>query len=313
MLKYSRKEGITGPRTFQSCKLRPGLTLTIAKPSQDAPLKTSFDMDDAPIQFGFTLSGKNRCLYSSGGLRNQTNEMQTGSNGILYLPKTCGTLEQPSDNPACILGITVSPELLCSYFADNLAQLPKQLRMGLEGCKETPTAWFGSGSPIKQCLLTQILDCPYTGGMRKLFLESRAMELMAMQIHEYILSESQRHPKQARLCPADVERIRHARDILVRDLENPPSLPELAAQIGVNEKKLKTGFRQVYSTSVFGYFRDHRMHKAYKMLQQGNHNVTEVAYAVGYQSLSHFSHAFKKLFGILPKDFLTSQRRLLAS
>eukprot|EP00831_Metopus_contortus_P021450 TRINITY_DN19598_c0_g2_i1.p2 TRINITY_DN19598_c0_g2~~TRINITY_DN19598_c0_g2_i1.p2 ORF type:complete len:271 (-),score=64.14 TRINITY_DN19598_c0_g2_i1:688-1500(-) len=270
-------------------------------------------MDDAPIQFGFTLSGKNRCVYSGGRLRNQTNEMQTGSNGIFYLPKTCGTLEQPREHPACIMGIIISPELLYSYFSDNLDQLPKTFQNNLEGCKKTPTAWFGPDSPAKQCLLNQILNCPYAGGMRKLFLESRVMELIAMQVHDYILSENRGHPGQPQLCPADMERVRHARDILILDLENPPNLPELAALAGINEKKLKTGFRQLYSTSVFGYFREYRMQKAYEMLQQGNHNVTEVAYAVGYQSLSHFSMAFRELFGILPKDFLTSRRLLQTS
>ncbi|WP_147820757.1 helix-turn-helix transcriptional regulator [Salidesulfovibrio onnuriiensis] len=312
-LEFSTEGGVSGSRAFQSCLLRPGLALTISRSTPEDPLRASFDMDDAPIQFGFTYSGRNRCVYSSGCLRNQTHEMQAGSNGIFHLPKTHGFLEQPGGASNCIMGIIVAPELLYDYFADSMDQLPVEFQRKLEGRLDTPMAWFGPCNPAKHCLLTQILNCPYTGGMRKMFLESRVMELLAMQLQDYIESQTHRKATSHALCPADVERIRHASEILTSDLENPPNLPELAARVGINEKKLKTGFRQVYASSVFGYFREHRLQKAHELLQEGNLNVTEAAYAVGYQSLSHFSQAFKERFGILPKDFLTNQRRLLVS
>nr|WP_239057730.1 AraC family transcriptional regulator [Pseudodesulfovibrio sp. JC047] len=107
-----------------------------------------------------------------------------------------------------------------------------------------------------------------------------------------------------------MQRIHHASHYLVQDLENPPSLVQLATFAGLNEKKLKLGFRQIFGTSVFGFFREHRLQKAHTILREGNRNVTETAYAVGFQSLSHFSRAFKKRFGILPKHFLSNQRRL---
>lgn len=313
VLKFSSDGGVSNSRFVQSCTLRSGLVLAITGPSPGTPLKTTFDTDDAPIQFGFTYSGKNRCAYAGGKLRNQTHEMQTGSNGIFYLPKTHGTIERSQDYPAIVIGIVASPDLLRSYFADCMEQLPRTFRRTLEEGvpNDSPMTWFGDSNPAKNNLLAQILNCPYTGGLRKLFLESRVMELLTMQIHDYIMSESGKCTPQSLLCPADVEQIRRARDFLVHDLENPPSISELAVRVGINEKKLKTGFRQVYDTSVFGYFREHRMQRAHEILQQGDCNVTEAAYAVGYQSLSHFSNSFKERFGILPKDFLNSQRRIL--
>lgn len=310
VLKFSTETGISGSQSIRSYMLRPGLILTISKPAPGAPLQATFDMDEALIQFGFTYAGKSRCAYSGGSLRNMTHEMHGGSNGIFHLPKTWGVIDQPDNDPACTLGITASPEFLHTYFADNLGQLPHEFQNVLEGGKTTPLTWFGACHPAKHGLLSQILHCPYRDGLRKLFLESKVLELLTIQINDYIKAQTGQSPARLALCPSDVERIHHARDILVSDLENPPNIPELAALAGVNERKLKTGFRQVFETSVFGYFREYRMQKAHEFLQLGNSNVTEVAYAVGYQSLSHFSHAFRERFGTLPKEFLTSQRHL---
>lgn len=300
------------PHGIKSRSLRTGLSLSISHPKAGAPLMTSFEVDEAPIQFGFTCFGKNRCVYSGGSFRNQTHEMQSGSNGIFYLPKTRGVLEKPDKDPACVIGILATPEFLRSYFSDSMDQLPHEFRNKVDETQMTPMAWFGKNSPTKHHLLSQILNCPYTGGVRQLFLESRVMELLALQINDYAESETQSR-KQTTLRPDDIERIRSAKDILVKDLDAPPSLTELAAYAGLNEKKLKIGFRQVFGTSVFGFFREHRLQKAHELLRQGNLNVTETAYAIGYQSLSHFSRAFKDRFGILPKDFLTSQHRQLTS
>ncbi|BCS87623.1 helix-turn-helix transcriptional regulator [Pseudodesulfovibrio sediminis] len=310
-LEFSSESGASGSKAFQTYTLREGLALTLAKPTVHTPLKANFDIDEAPIQFGFTYSGKNRCTYSNGRLRNQTHEMQAGSNGIFYLPKTCGTLERACDNKPCAIGILVSPEFLRNHFTESMDQFPKDFQKTLEGSSKNPLTWFGACTPVKHSLLAQIINCPYTGGIRRLFLEGRALELLALQLHDYMEFDTRKNPRLPVLSPADVERIHCARDILVSDLENPPSIQALAVQVGINEKKLKTGFRQVYNTSVFGYFREHRMQKAHELLRQGNLNVTEAAFSVGYQSLSHFSQAFKERFGILPKEFLTSQRILI--
>ncbi len=237
--------------------------------------------------------------------------MQSGSNGIFYLPKTCGVIERPVDKTTCVIGIIVSQQFLREYFAENMDDLPRDFQQTLENCKTNPIHWFGPCDPTKQHLLTQIIKCQYYGGLRKLFMESRVMDLLSIQLHDYIRTATNTHPSSQPLRPDDVDRIHAASKFLISDLENPPSLRELALHVGINEKKLKNGFRQIYNTSVFGYFREVRMQKAYELLQQGDQNVTEVAYAIGYLNLSHFSSAFKKRFGLLPKHFLTNQRLLL--
>ena len=89
-------------------------------------------------------------------------------------------------------------------------------------------------------------------------------------------------------------------------MAEPPTLQDLADEVGVNIKKLKLGFKQVYGDTVYGFLFDYKMEYARKLLDQGNYNVTEVGLKIGYSSASHFIAAFKKKYGTTPKKYLMS-------
>lgn len=106
--------------------------------------------------------------------------------------------------------------------------------------------------------------------------------------------------KPFRLSHADIRKVRLAREILLRDIQSPPTLSALAALTGLNGFKLKAGFRAVFSNSVFGYLSEYRLQLARCDVLQGNKSITAIAYDMGYTSLSHFSNAFRKKFGTSP-------------
>jgi AraC-like DNA-binding protein len=76
----------------------------------------------------------------------------------------------------------------------------------------------------------------------------------------------------------------------------------------LNDFKLKSGFRETFGTTVFGYVRKLRMDKARSLLEIGDLNVTEAALEAGYCSLGHFAAAFKKRFGTLPGQYRVGRR-----
>ncbi len=100
----------------------------------------------------------------------------------------------------------------------------------------------------------------------------------------------------------DLNRIEEARSILDTEFADPPTLLTLAHRVGLNDFKLKRGFRAIYNTTVFGYVRMLRMEKAKIMLESGELNVSEVAAATGYTCLGHFSAAFRKRFGVASEN-----------
>lgn len=84
---------------------------------------------------------------------------------------------------------------------------------------------------------------------------------------------------------------------------------ELAREIGINDHKLKVGFRQVFKTTVFGYLHDQRIERSRQLLESGEMTVTGAASAVGFANRGHFAAAFRRKFGINPSLY-ARQRKL---
>jgi transcriptional regulator GlxA family with amidase domain len=84
----------------------------------------------------------------------------------------------------------------------------------------------------------------------------------------------------------------------------------LAREVGLSEKKLKAGFRQVAGRSVHAYLREVRLEAAASMLEAG-YSVTETALATGFANLSHFSKSFRQARGVAPRNWVDRPGALL--
>lgn len=98
----------------------------------------------------------------------------------------------------------------------------------------------------------------------------------------------------------EYKQINVAHDYLLKDLSSAPTIDWLAKQVGMNQNKLKKGFKKVFGKSIYAYFLAERMNKAKQLLV--TNSVTETAIIMGYSNISHFSSAFRKQFGVLPKE-----------
>ena len=145
----------------------------------------------------------------------------------------------------------------------------------------------------------QIAQCRYEGAVKKLFLHSKCLELVAAVIDGLERSAN----KTVIICKSDYdrERILFARDYLVQHLDMPPSLSELARVAGINEYKLKHGFKELFNTTVFGYLAEERLELARHDILEGKKTATEIAFELGFASPQHFSKAYKNKFGVSPK------------
>lgn len=169
-----------------------------------------------------------------------------------------------------------------------------------------------SATLAMQVAARRILQCPYRGMTKRLYLEGKALELLALVIaQEREIGDGT--PSTQTLKPVlksdTIERIYHARDILRQRLDNPPSLMELARQVGLNECTLKQGFRQVFNTTAFSDLYEYSMQQALQLLETGDFKVEEVAKRVGYQNRSAFAVAFRRKFGVNPSEYRRSHRR----
>jgi len=182
-------------------------------------------------------------------------------------------------------------------------RVPYDLQAILDGCNSIDFYHYGPLTPVMDSAIQQLLDCPYSGPLGLIYQESKAVELIAHKLAQ-IESSSKASPAPNRMRLDDIERVRHAREILMRNLENPPRLYDLATAAGTSHTQLNKCFQKMYGTSVFGFLRKMRLEEARHLLEKGNMNVTETAFAVGYNSISSFSRAFSEHFGSKPLSFL---------
>ncbi|WP_073550920.1 helix-turn-helix domain-containing protein [Chroogloeocystis siderophila] len=198
------------------------------------------------------------------------------------------------------LGLEPYRHQLKNFVTGDLNRFPKELQQLLEGDPLICYEEISTVTPAMRLAAEQILYCPYTGTTEQIYLESKCLELIALKIEQLAETELSSTSDRILLKSDDIDRIYHARKIIVDNLDNPPSLSELAKQVELNECTLKRGFRQVFHTTVFGYLHQIRMEQAYQLLVAGDANVTEAAKAVGYASTTSFSAAFRKKYGKNP-------------
>ena len=292
----------------------PGLHLHIADFKPPETIEQKFETTNPVLRFYFYTSvrgswelhspyrpgSKNRIVYSD----------QLSS--VFFYPELEGKIFFPAECRQSHVSIYITPELLNNYLGDYFAHLPSALRDIAEGSKDKGFYHSGPLPRIMDSAVDQLMTCPYTGPAQRLYMESKVVELMAHKIAQLCLSDTT-NPSPSDLHSYDMERVRHARDILCSDLENPPKLNDLARSVGINHCKLNIGFREIFGTTVFGYLRRMRLLEAKRLIDQGDMNVTEVALSVGYNSLPSFSKAFSEFFGIPPVQCLKKRFRSFGS
>lgn len=145
-------------------------------------------------------------------------------------------------------------------------------------------------------IFSEIMENNYSGSMGQYFLQTKLKELF-LTIHFNKSTQTVIH-----FVPAlDLEKLQNAKAYLGTHYQNPPTIKQLSRIVSLNELKLKQGFKQVFETTVHAYTTELRMQHAKKMLN-GNFPINEIAAAVGYKSSSYFISAYKKIYGITPKQ-----------
>jgi len=287
----------------QHGKLRAGLEFTLSCYECTEPIIFQGKLDCSSLVFKFCASGQGRSQIQS---IPEECYLTQGQSSLSFLPGLVGTFECSPKQPMILLEVLISPSTLNNLINDEFEQISQELRQIAEG-DDRKTYW--QNRRMTQLMLDateKILHCPFQGLTKRLYLEGLAIALIAAYLN--LLSEEKIDfdPLSASLKRHEIERIHRAREILSGNLENPPSLLELARQVGLNDYKLKRGFRQVFGTTAFGYLHQQRMEQARKLLRSERLSVTEVAGTVGYTSLSSFNAAFKRRFGMNPSTCRSS-------
>lgn len=142
----------------------------------------------------------------------------------------------------------------------------------------------------------QIHGNPYEGMMRDVYLEGKALEVLAESFRVAFDGERRVENGNARRCAFN------ARDIMMRDLRSPPFIADVAKAVGISQRKLIEVFREVFGATPLQCLVRWRLERARLLLQDGSLSVKQVSYMVGYNYESNFSLAFTRCFGFSPSS-----------
>jgi AraC-like DNA-binding protein len=290
----------------QEINLRPGLSLLIDDYTLKEDLHVEAGSGEAcepslALELSFMLSGQNQ----SEGVPSRHNFLAAS-----WDDTDGGRFHWQAGERVLKFDIHLEAGLLETLLGKQLESLPSSFRQlcqsdraGQEAHPSHQQFWQVTSTTLAmRSAVQQLLNCPYEGPTRWLYWEGKVLELIALRLEQASDRTSQSEQKTSQLQSDDIDRIYFARDILLQQLTNPPLLLELARLVGLNDYKLKKGFRQVFGTTVFGYLTQQRMKKARQLLLQ-QQSIAAVASAVGYESPTAFSGAFKRQFGVSPKSY----------
>jgi AraC-like DNA-binding protein len=249
------------------------------------------------IQFHFNVKGKGKFIFNNGNYALDLNEEKSL---LLYNPQKELPLHLEVAQKSWIISVLISIKKFHTLFSSDAENIPFLSEDNLE------RKYYGEEdiSPSMAIVLNQIFHYNQNSSIKNLYLKGKGYELLSFYFNRY-------EDPNAEHCPflideENVSKIKRAKEIVIARMAEPPGLQELADDVGLNLKKLKVGFKQIYGDSVYSFLFDYKMEFARRLLDSGSHNVNEVGLKIGYSTSSHFIAAFKKKYGTTPKKYLLS-------
>ncbi len=255
------------------------------------------EINSSFIQFHFCLKGQGDFLFNTG---NYVFNVKEEHSILLYNPQRDLPIDLKLQPNTWIIGVVISIKKFHSLFsqdADHIHFLSPE---------NSTKKYYDNGNinPSMAVVLSQILSSNIHESMKALYLKGKVYELLSLYFNKNEDTDIEQCP--FLIDEDNVRKIRLAKEIILKNMSEPPSLQELSEEIGLSLNKLKEGFKQLYGDTVFGYLLDHKMEEARRMLASTNYNVNEVGLRIGYSTSSHFIAAFKKKYGTTPKKYLMS-------
>ena len=272
--------------------IKEGLEVIVSDVELSKDLTVCMEPECQYFEMNFCLAGK-----THGEMDERQFKIQEPRSHVYYSHRIQTNIEIKANVRNRTVEIRLSPGRMLRYFENETDK--KRVRKMLEDQNGQITSY--QLSPMIKRRVFEILQCPYRGMIKNIYIEAKVMELITL-----FFQEEERHSEH-KLETEEIKKLKRAQDIILSCLDEPYSIKELAKKVGLNDFQLKKGFKQLYGTTVFGLIRSQKMEKAAWLMKMEGHNVSETASAVGYSNFSNFTVAFRKHFGCNPSEYLKKQ------
>jgi len=249
------------------------------------------------IQFHFCQKGSGSFEFNEGTY--QLPLMQKTVN-LLYNPSKPLPIDLKLSNYSSVVSLVISIKKFHGLFSEDADHIH------FLSPENNTKKYYDTRNitPAMSVVLSQILEAKIHESIKPLYFKGKVYELLSLFFNKNEDTDVEQCP--FLVDEENVRKIRKAKEIILNQMTEPPTLQGLASEIGLNVKKLKEGFKQIYGDTVFGYLLDFKMNEARSMLDTKQYNINEISIKLGYSTSSHFISAFKKKFGTTPKKYLMS-------
>jgi AraC family transcriptional activator of pyochelin receptor len=286
-----------GESTFEEIILEKGFYVLHFQNESKTIQNFEREINSSFIQIHFCLRGNSKFLFNNGSY---SFDVLDNRSILLYNPQRTLPINLDIQPKTTLVSLLISIEKFHSLFSKESGYIPFL-------SDENSNKKYYDDSEIKptvSIVLQQIINSKVNSSIKDLYVKGKVYELLSLHFQHEENTDSE-------YCPflvdeQNVLKIRKAKEIIISRMAEPPSLQELANEIGLNIKKLKEGFKQIYGDTVFSFLFDYKMEHARRLLESNQFNVNEVGVQIGYSTSSHFIAAFKKKFGTTPKKYVMS-------
>ncbi|MDN3491670.1 helix-turn-helix transcriptional regulator [Winogradskyella bathintestinalis] len=252
-------------------------------------------IDSNYIQFHFCTKGTADFMFNQG---NYTLNINEETSLLLYNPQRDLPIHLELKPHSWLVSLVISIKKFHGLFSEDA----NYVTFLTDDNKDKKYYKDGKISPSMAVVLNQLISFNLNNSIKPLYFKGKAYELLSLFFNRSEDADIEQCP--FLVDEVNVAKLKKAKDIIIANMAEPPTLQELADEIDLSLKKLKEGFKQIYGDSVFSFLFDYKMEVARKLLESGNYNVNEVGLRVGYSTGSHFIAAFKKKFGTTPKKYI---------
>lgn len=191
-----------------------------------------------------------------------------------------------SDAPYLCIGISLDPTMIFELLREDLA-LAGPARPGL------------FVSPTNVSLLDAVLR------LVRLLDSPQEIRVLAPMIQREILfrllqDDTSGAVRQLGSVDGQTRRVAKVIELIRREFSKPLSIERLAQEAGMSPSSLHQHFKAVTLMSPLQYQKQLRLQAARQLLLKGENDAAGVAFSVGYESPSHFSREYTRLFGLPP-------------
>lgn len=281
--------------TFEETYIEDGFFVLTHKNENDGLEILEREIDSSYIQFHFCTKGTAAFMFNQG---NYTLNIDEETSLLLYNPQRDLPIHLEIQPHSWLVSLVISIEKFHGLFSEDA----NYVTFLTDDNRDKKYYKDGKISPSMAVVLNQLISFNLNNSIKPLYFKGKAYELISLFFNRSEDADIEQCP--FLVDEVNVAKLKKAKDIIIANMAEPPSLQELADEIDLSLKKLKEGFKQIYGDSVFSFLFDYKMEVARKLLESGDYNVNEVGLRVGYSTGSHFIAAFKKKFGTTPKKYI---------